>query len=933
MKSMKRVNSLVLFLLFFFTNLSGQKIEARKIQEIKAIKFDEKHAFLIEQFVTSDDHTLTLPEATPLFSYRLNGKLYIANQAIKDKGGDGLYRNSDINLKQRVKEVANQQKGLQFSITFTNLTCDTLVFENFVPLGESPHHVYITSTGPWALARAKLFRPGKGPVGVILPDNAWEMGYASKTMIGGLSVCSIGRRSELKKAQRKRYKTIIYPNGNLTYNMYLDFFTGQWQNGLKLMFQHRYLYDLEAFNDNLYKRMDLQWIKDDYLITLLFAWDKRFYDWQKQKYNFKDFLTEGEHYFGSYDIFGIWPTWPRLGVDNRNQWDLYRDLPGGLDKLRYFAEYARQRGTHFFIAYNPWDKSTRGENPHRGLASLIVATDADGVVLDTRGSSSERLQQAADSVRKGVVMYSEGMAVVKDMPGIISGRVHDAIFTSPPLNLNKLIKPDFAIFRVCQLSEGKLHREAAVSFFNGIGTEINTFSPGRPPWMEEEYLYLGKTIKLLRENSSVFKTYRWTPLIQSAVDSIWVNQWPGQDKTIYTVLSMNPDGHNGALFPARPCDNTHWVSLWHHKELELIQEKGKHLVPVKVNPFMHQWLNTRKGGNIDCIAEFRRVLIINNTGDSLYADADKGSHIKVWKNKATYQNTAFKKYDTTHIALSTIAEFGDFRGKLIVQLFQGTELLDERITRIKYKTPRLVSNTKLTEKAARRPDGMKTIPAGEFVFYACNKDQFIPYPVNADSVPVIMKKFYMDTHPVTNEQYAEFIKKSRYQPEDTTNYLKHWSGGTYPEKLTNHPVVHVSLRDARAYARWAGKRLPTETEWQYAAGGSKGYRWPWGNDYDSTRCNNHMGHTTAVDEYPQGANQFGLYDLTGNIWQLTDDVYENSSYYFVMMKGGSYYHPLSSRWYVQGGPQPLYHRQMLLLIAPCYDRNATVGFRCVKDAE
>ncbi|HEX2976870.1 MAG TPA: hypothetical protein VHO68_13115, partial [Bacteroidales bacterium] len=95
------------------------------------------------------------------------------------------------------------------------------------------------------------------------------------------------------------------------------------------------------------------------------------------------------------------------------------------------------------------------------MATLISETDADGVVLDTQGSSSYELQAAADSVRNGVVMYSEGMAVTKDMPGIIAGRVHNAIFLSPELNLNKLIKPDFSIFRVCDIGENMIHREVA----------------------------------------------------------------------------------------------------------------------------------------------------------------------------------------------------------------------------------------------------------------------------------------------------------------------------------------------------------------------------------------------------------------------------------------------------------------------------------------
>jgi gamma-glutamyl hercynylcysteine S-oxide synthase len=72
-------------------------------------------------------------------------------------------------------------------------------------------------------------------------------------------------------------------------------------------------------------------------------------------------------------------------------------------------------------------------------------------------------------------------------------------------------------------------------------------------------------------------------------------------------------------------------------------------------------------------------------------------------------------------------------------------------------------------------------------------------------------------------------------------------------------------------------------------------------------------------------------DLTGNVWQFTNDVYDNGTYYYVIMKGGSHYKPTSSWWYVKGGPQPNYWHQLLLLVSPSFDRNATVGFRCVKD--
>jgi formylglycine-generating enzyme required for sulfatase activity len=74
-------------------------------------------------------------------------------------------------------------------------------------------------------------------------------------------------------------------------------------------------------------------------------------------------------------------------------------------------------------------------------------------------------------------------------------------------------------------------------------------------------------------------------------------------------------------------------------------------------------------------------------------------------------------------------------------------------------------------------------------------------------------------------------------------------------------------------------------------------------------------------------------DLVGNVWQLTNDTYDSGASYFTMIRGGSYYKPTSSWWYVQGGPQSADHTQMLLRVTDGFERNATVGFRCVKDSE
>ncbi len=234
-------------------------------------------------------------------------------------------------------------------------------------------------------------------------------------------------------------------------------------------------------------------------------------------------------------------------------------------------------------------------------------------------------------------------------------------------------------------------------------------------------------------------------------------------------------------------------------------------------------------------------------------------------------------------------------------------------------------------------------------------DEFISYPKAAYPKTMSMKSFYIDRSPITNLQFKNFLDATRYHPADTTNFLKHWVNGKITAGEENFPIVNVSYEDAKAYAAWESKRLPTEAEWQYAAQTSDGRNWPWGNavkqkggqsknvsstltlvDYgepDSTLCNTSSGKLYPVGTYKKAANPFGVQDLVGCIWQLTNDHYQSDTYEYIIMKGGSYYKPGGSWWYVQGGPKPLQYRQMLLRISPGFERNNTVGFRCVKDAE
>ncbi len=164
-----------------------------------------------------------------------------------------------------------------------------------------------------------------------------------------------------------------------------------------------------------------------------------------------------------------------------------------------------------------------------------------------------------------------------------------------------------------------------------------------------------------------------------------------------------------------------------------------------------------------------------------------------------------------------------------------------------------------------------------------------------------IKAFSIDKYPVTNAEFKKFLDASHYHPRDDHNFLKDWQNGEFPNAWANKPVTWVSLEDARAYAAWAGKRLPHEWEWQYAAQGADGRLYPWGNSWNAAAVpdpakGRDLPGPADVDAHPAGASPFGVMDMTGNVWQWTDEFVDDHTR-AAILRGGSYYQPQGSMWY------------------------------------
>jgi formylglycine-generating enzyme required for sulfatase activity len=240
-------------------------------------------------------------------------------------------------------------------------------------------------------------------------------------------------------------------------------------------------------------------------------------------------------------------------------------------------------------------------------------------------------------------------------------------------------------------------------------------------------------------------------------------------------------------------------------------------------------------------------------------------------------------------------------------------------------------------------DNMVKVPAGEFNFLV---DYRWREGLSLDSLymdeagvhyknsrRVTLPAYLIDKYEVTNKDYYNFLIASGYKPKWPENFLKHWEDGEFPDDKEDHPVVWVSLDDAKAYAEWAEKRLPTEEEWQRAAQGDDGRDWPWGNLYDPENANMDSDDTVPVGNYPNGESPYGCLDLTGNVWEWTNSLQTDGYHNFCWIRGGSYFFAKGSRWYMQGGPITNYQRAKYWLMTPALNRSSSIGFRCVKDIE
>ena len=633
-----------------------------------------------------------------------------------------------------------------------------------------------------------------------------------------------------------------------------------------------------------------RWAQSSFLQTQVMVEDRYLYDPATRRYTVDRLLDDLKTRYGGVDAVLIWPDYPNMGVDDRNQLDMIRSMPGGVAGVRGMVDDFHRRGVRVLFPIMMWDQGTRdpGMPWPRAVAELMKAIGADGINGDTQDGVPLAFSLASDRVDAHLVFQPEGVMHDEQLAwNLMSWGQYEFRFV-PKVDRYKWLEPRHMVNVSDRWARSKTD-DLQYAFFNGVGWES---------WENVWGLWNGITPRdaeatrrvatIERGTASLLGSAGWEPFYPMTSFGVFASRWPKDARTLWTIVNRNEYDVSGPQLVVPSVAGRRWFDLYHGVELVPRQDADRAVLSFAIEAH-----------------GYGAIVAIDGSPDA-----------------ATVDLMTRMKAMTAKPLSSWSAEW---------------KPLPQRLVPIVPTVARTAT-----------PDGMVAIPGTTFRFKVRGieiegDDKVgidVAYPWEATprrfhEHDIAIEAFFIDRTPVTNAQFKAFVDAARYRPADDRNYLKDWTDGSYPGGWANKPVTWISIEDARAYASWAGKRLPREWEWQYAAQGPAARTYPWGDAWrDDAVPLPQPGRTLSplddVGTHPAGASPFGVQDLVGTVWQWTDE-YEDEHTRAAIVRGGSDYTPQGSIWYFPSALRNDEHGK-LLLMAPGRDRSARVGFRCVVDA-
>ncbi|MCX7597357.1 MAG: formylglycine-generating enzyme family protein [Armatimonadetes bacterium] len=615
-----------------------------------------------------------------------------------------------------------------------------------------------------------------------------------------------------------------------------------------------------GFSDAIYRRSDLRWAARSFVCGFIFVYDRWFYDPASGQYRVNDLLNDAEREFGGFDSVVLWQAYPRIGADDRNQFDFFEDMPGGLVGLRTVVDQFHNRAVRVFIPYNPWDTGTRrpAQPDEAELARVVKALGADGIFLDTMVAAPPGLRAAVDAAKPGVIFEPEGTPTISEME-VCNASWAQGFQLLPDVGILRLkwIEPRHMQHQVNRWAAS--HRdELAGAWLNGSGVLVweNIFGSWNP-WRAEDRAVLRRMAPIWRRFADLLAEGEWLPFYPTLADGIYASCWQGEGVRLWAIVNRRGEAYDGPVFDTEG-PGVEFYDLWNGTAIRPVAEGGSLRVKLRLGQFgaAAAWAK-------DKTPMWLKDLLAHQRGES-------------------YRPVAARHADDPHVRALSVVES---KAPPVISVEAGAVKLEALLI--------AGGDFQFTVRHQRRECGCYPDPATPPERW---HDFLRGYPfdeVMTHQVQARVEDFAIAAEPVTNAQYESFLQATGYHPKQTANFLKHWRGKNCPPELRDQPVVYVDLDDSRAYAAWAGGRLPTEWEWHAAA------------------------------------QQAGERFLRGQVWEWTESERDDGHTRFVMLRGGSAYEAKGSIWYFPGGPQPIETHAKFLLMWPGLDRCAAIGFRVI----
>lgn len=338
-----------------------------------------------------------------------------------------------------------------------------------------------------------------------------------------------------------------------------------------------------------YEREDLKWYKETYLHHFTYIYGKEAFNYETNEVDVKRLIDQGND-FGGYDAILIWHQYPRLGVDERNQWDFFNDFPQGRAGIKKIVDDAHKLGVKVFLPFKPWDVGYK-ESPYSAtgsIAELIRDTDIDGIFFDTMNSVPKGFRDAIDNIKPGVAFCTEGQPHNKLNIEMITGS-WDQYWNSVPMpevNLLRYVLPEHFSPIISRWHVGeKKDMLIKRAIFNGTGIVIwQDIFGSWLPYNEDQKAKIRRWKQILQANREIFFCPNPVPLYPTLIEGLYCNCFESQnhDSVIYTLYNDTDRMLSGELFVHYGHEKETVSELWNNSRVDMINNTDCNMICSKV---------------------------------------------------------------------------------------------------------------------------------------------------------------------------------------------------------------------------------------------------------------------------------------------------------------------------------------------------------------